>query len=146
VCAGHRQGYKKGVGRVGERRGRETQRRAERAELTGLAHGAEREKRDARGNDSMTGDLDPRDREREGARGRRKPAPTDRPHWAVSERKRARVRDWRRQAGSACQGRQARVGLGLVGWFGPKWLFLFPGFSNSFSISFSIGFSNLNSN
>jgi hypothetical protein len=40
-------------------------RRAERAELTGLAHGAEREKRDARGNDSTTGGLGPRDRERE---------------------------------------------------------------------------------
>jgi hypothetical protein len=31
-------------------------RRAERAKLTGLAHGAEREKRDARGNGSTTGD------------------------------------------------------------------------------------------
>jgi hypothetical protein len=41
----------------------------------------------------------------------------------------------------------ARGGLGLVGWFGPKWfLFFFPGFSNSFSISFSIGFFNSNSN
>jgi hypothetical protein len=53
-------------------------RRAERVELTGLAHGAEKEKRDARGN-SSTGDPGPRDREREGARGRRKPAPIDRP-------------------------------------------------------------------
>jgi hypothetical protein len=32
---------------------------AERAKLTGLAHGAEREKRDARGNGSTTGDLGP---------------------------------------------------------------------------------------
>ena len=40
------------------------QRRAEGAELTGLAHGAEREKRDARGNGSTTGDPGPRDRER----------------------------------------------------------------------------------
>jgi hypothetical protein len=39
-------------------------RRAERAELTGLAHGVEREKRDARGNGSMTGDPGPQDRER----------------------------------------------------------------------------------
>jgi hypothetical protein len=39
-------------------------RRAERAELTGLAHGVEREKRDARGNGSMTGDPGPHDRER----------------------------------------------------------------------------------
>jgi hypothetical protein len=66
-------------------------RRAARAELTGLAHGAEREKRDARGNGSMTGDLGPQDREREGARGRRKLAPTDRPHWAASERERERA-------------------------------------------------------
>jgi hypothetical protein len=43
------------------------QRRAERAELTGLAHGAEREKRDARGNGSTTGDPSLRDREREHA-------------------------------------------------------------------------------
>jgi hypothetical protein len=43
-------------------------RRAERAELTGLAHGAEREKRDARGNGSTTGDPGPRNRERKGER------------------------------------------------------------------------------
>jgi hypothetical protein len=78
VCAGHRRGYKKGARREGGRRGRETRRRArvrmrrsmasaERAELTGLAHGAEREKRDARGNDSTTDDPSPRDRERERA-------------------------------------------------------------------------------
>jgi hypothetical protein len=40
-------------------------RRVERAEQTGLAHGAERDKRDARGNGSMTGDPGLRDRERE---------------------------------------------------------------------------------
>jgi hypothetical protein len=39
-------------------------RRAERAELKGLAHGAEREKRDARGNGSTTGETGLRDRER----------------------------------------------------------------------------------
>jgi hypothetical protein len=39
-------------------------RRAERAELAGLAHDAKREKRDARGNGSTTGDLGSRDRER----------------------------------------------------------------------------------
>jgi hypothetical protein len=38
------------------------------AERTRLAHGAEREKRDAWGNGSATGDLGPRDREREGER------------------------------------------------------------------------------
>jgi hypothetical protein len=62
----------------GWRRGREIWRRArvrtrrstasaEGAELIGLAHGAEREKRDARGNGSTTGDPGPRDRERERA-------------------------------------------------------------------------------
>jgi hypothetical protein len=76
VCAGRRWGYKKGAGRVGgvvaEKPGdvrecacADPRRRAERAELTGLAHGAEREKRDARGNGSTTSDLGPRDRERE---------------------------------------------------------------------------------
>jgi hypothetical protein len=41
---------------------------AEGAELIGRVHGAEREERGARGNDSMTGDPSPRDRERERAR------------------------------------------------------------------------------
>jgi hypothetical protein len=45
------------------------QRRAERAELTGLAHSAEREKRDARGNGSTTGNPGPQDRERRRASG-----------------------------------------------------------------------------
>jgi hypothetical protein len=59
VCAGHWQGSKKGDGCVGGRRGREIRRRArvrmrrstasaERAELTGQAHDAEREERGAR--------------------------------------------------------------------------------------------------
>jgi hypothetical protein len=39
---------------------------AGRAELIGRVHGAEREKRDARGNDSALGEPGPRDREREG--------------------------------------------------------------------------------
>jgi hypothetical protein len=76
VCAGHWRGSKKGAGRVGGRRGREIRRRArvrtrrsmasaEGAELTGQAHDAEREERGARGNGSATGDLGPRDRERE---------------------------------------------------------------------------------
>ena len=43
-------------------------RRARKAKLTGLAHGAEREKRNARGNDSTTGKPGPRNREREGER------------------------------------------------------------------------------
>jgi hypothetical protein len=57
-------------------------------------------------------------------------------HEIERERERAGEGNRHRQAGSACQGRQARAGLGLVGWFGSKWLFLFRRFSNSFSISF----------
>jgi hypothetical protein len=79
VCAGHSRGFLKGAGRVGGCHGRETRRRARvrmrwstagarKADLTGLAHGAEGEKRDARGNDSTTGNPGPRDREREGER------------------------------------------------------------------------------
>jgi hypothetical protein len=60
---------------VGGRRGREIRRRArvrtrrstasaEGVELTGQAHGAEREEKGARGNGSATSDLGPRDRER----------------------------------------------------------------------------------
>jgi hypothetical protein len=55
VCAGHWRGSKKGAGRVGRRRGRETRRHARvrtrrstagagKADLTRKAHGAEREK------------------------------------------------------------------------------------------------------
>jgi hypothetical protein len=72
-------------------------RHAERAELTGLAHGAEIEKRDARGNDSTTGDLGPRDTERERERERtgegnrrRQIGPTGQ---RARERERAHARD-----------------------------------------------------
>jgi hypothetical protein len=69
VCAGHWRGSKKGAGRVGGRRGRETRRRvqvrtrrstlsAKGTELTRQAHGAER-KRDTRGNGSTTGEPGP---------------------------------------------------------------------------------------
>jgi hypothetical protein len=101
VCVGRRRGSEKGAGRVGgvvaekPRDGRECacagpRRRAERAELTRMAHGAEREKRDARGNGSTTGDLGPRDRERES--GGSKLAPTGCSHRAESERGSARGR------------------------------------------------------
>jgi hypothetical protein len=102
VCAGHLRGSKKGAGRVGGRRGRETRRRARvhtrwstvragKAELTRQAHGAEREKGTRGGNDSALANR-ARETEREGARRRRKLAPTDRPHWAASEKGRARAR------------------------------------------------------
>jgi hypothetical protein len=80
ASVGHWRGSKKGVGRVGGRRGREIWRcervrtrrstaSAEGVELTGQALGAEREERGVRGNDSVTGDPGPRGIEREGARG-----------------------------------------------------------------------------
>jgi hypothetical protein len=67
---------------VGRCRGREIQRRArvltsrstasvEGAELTGQAHGVERDERGVRGNGSATGDLGLRDRERGSSRGRK---------------------------------------------------------------------------
>jgi hypothetical protein len=76
VCAGHWWGSKKGARRVGGCHGRETRRRARvrtrrsmagagKADLTRQPHGAEREERDARGNDSTAGDPGPRNRERE---------------------------------------------------------------------------------
>jgi hypothetical protein len=75
ACAGHWRGSKMGAGRVGGRRGREIRRRArvrtrrstvsvKGAELTGQAHGVEREERGARGNGLATSDPGPRDRER----------------------------------------------------------------------------------
>jgi hypothetical protein len=67
ASAGQWRGSKKGVGRVGGRRGRETRRRArvctrwsttsaKKVELTRQAHGAEREKEDARGQQLGTGE------------------------------------------------------------------------------------------
>jgi hypothetical protein len=102
VCAGHWWGSKKGVGRVGGHRGREIRRRArvrtrrstasvKKAELTKLAHGAEREKGTRGGNSStLANQAHETHTERERANERRKLAPTGRPHWAASKRGRAR--------------------------------------------------------
>jgi hypothetical protein len=81
---------------------------AEKAELTGLAHGVEGEKRDARGNGSTTGDPGPRDRER--------------------ERERAGEGNRRRQVGLACQVERARGrGRTRAGLNGLPWVELvFP--------------------
>jgi hypothetical protein len=102
---GHGRGSKKGAGRVGGRRGREIRRRvrvrtrwstagAGRADLTGRVHDAERERGEGcsrqRLNNWRTGPA--RQRERRSARVK-KPAPTGRPHWAASERGRARGRE-----------------------------------------------------
>jgi hypothetical protein len=62
-------------------------------ELTRQAHGTEREKGDARGNDStLANRARETDRERERVNRRRKLAPTGWSHWAASERGRARAR------------------------------------------------------
>jgi hypothetical protein len=103
--------------------------RAGKAELTRQADGAEREERGARGNGSATGDLGPRDREREGASGRRKLVPTGWPHWAESERESARGRGELPLTGgvrlSGSSGARARGLAGLSGPSGLLSLFLF---------------------
>jgi hypothetical protein len=58
-------------------------------------------------------------------------APTGRPHQAAGEReRRARERGLAliggvRLSWAAGARARARVGLGLMGWLGPEWLFLF---------------------
>ena len=100
------------------------------AELTGQAHGAEREERGARGNSSATGDLGPRDRERERESAGVKETSADRLAPAVSEREREGTREGELPlTGGVCMsgGAGARVrGLaGLSGPTGPLPLFLF---------------------
>jgi hypothetical protein len=155
---GHQRGYKKRVGRVGGHRGRETRRRARvrmhRSTATRGEGGAdravprrrEREKRDARGNDSTTGDPGPRDRERAGeVNWRRQDGPT-----GQKAREGARAGDLPLRGGvhlSGTVGARASslAGLNWAGWAaGLLSFFFFSGFSNSFSISFSIWFSNPN--
>jgi hypothetical protein len=79
--------------------------------------------------------------QREGERAHaRETAPTGRPHGVEREREEASERRLALTCGvrlSDTMGARARArGLGLVGWFGPNWLFLFPGISNCFSIYF----------
>jgi hypothetical protein len=137
---------------VGGRRGREIRRRArvrtrrstasaEGAELIGRVHGAERGERGVRGNGSATSGLDPRDREREGARGeenwRRQAGPT---RQRAREGGHTRGRTTADRRGPPVRRRERAAWLGLVARLGCFLLFFFSGFSNSFSISFSIGF------
>jgi hypothetical protein len=102
----HLRGSKKGAGRVGGRRGREIRRRARvctrwstasagRAELIGRVHGAEREreKRDARGNDSAPGEPGPRGRKRGGTHAAKQLAPIGRPQRAEREKEREKERE-----------------------------------------------------
>jgi hypothetical protein len=64
-------------------------------ELTRQAHGAEREK-GMRGHNGSALANRACETEREIVNGRRKLAPTGRPHWAASERGRAHTRENRR--------------------------------------------------
>jgi hypothetical protein len=160
ASAGHWRGSKKGVGRVGGRRGRETRRHARvctrqptagagKAELTRRAHGAEREKgtcgatarrlaNRARKTDRET------ERERTGeGNWRRQVGPTGQ---RAKEGGRARERTAADRRGPPVRRRRRAAWLGLVGRLGCFLFFFFSGFSKSFSISFSIGFSNPNSN
>jgi hypothetical protein len=126
---------------VGGRRGREIRRCARvrtrwstastgRAELTGRVHGTQREKRDARGNNSAPSEPGPRDRERRGARVK-KLAPTSRPQWTESERERARTGEKaaadRRDPPVRRRGRAAWLGrarpAGLLCVFPFLWIF-----------------------
>jgi hypothetical protein len=130
VYAGHWRGDKKGARRVGERRGREIRRRAQvctrrsmagagKVDLTGRVHGAERVK-GTRGTTARHWRSGPtRQREREGANGRRKLAPTDRSHSAARERGRegARVCADRRDLPIRQRG---LAGVGLIGCLGPN--------------------------
>jgi hypothetical protein len=136
---------------VGERRGREIQRRALMrtrwstanavgAELTRQAHGADREERGVWGNGSTTGGPSPRDRERERVG---KKTGTNRLAPLGSERGREGAREGELPLIGGVRlsdGADARPGWADWAGLGCFLLFFFPKFSNSFSISFSIGF------
>jgi hypothetical protein len=119
---GHRRGYKKRVGRVGGRRGRETRRRArvrmrwsmvgaKKADLTKQVHDTERVKGTRGGNGSALANW-ARETERERERERERESESngaDRPVPLSSERARERGRSGsHRQVGLACQAERAR--------------------------------------
>jgi hypothetical protein len=150
ACTRHWRGSKKGAGRVGGRRGRETWRRARvrtrrsttragKAELTKQAHDVEREKGTHGGNGSATGEPGPRDTQRERGSARVKETGADRlvPAGRERERERARERGTAADRWSPPVRRHGRAGA-RPGWagLGCFLLFFFSGFSNSFSISF----------
>jgi hypothetical protein len=111
----------------------------------------EREKRDARGNGSATGEPGPRGRGRREALRGKQHAPTGRPHRAESERERERERERKRPltGGSHLSGGTgARPGWAELGCWGTfpfsfsldfliPFLFLFSKVSNS---KFKLGF------
>jgi hypothetical protein len=102
------------------------------------------------GNGSAPDRMGPRDREGRGTRRRsnwrRQVSPTG--HRARGREGSAGQTAADRRGPPVRGGRRAdaRHEWAELGWFGPKWLFLFPEFPNSFSIYFSLGFSIPNSN
>jgi hypothetical protein len=102
-------------------------RRVERAELTRLAHDAEREKRDTRGNDSTTGDPGPRDRERGSERAKETGADRLAPLSSEREREGARERELPLIGGVRMSGGAGARVCGLAGLSWARWAALrFP--------------------
>jgi hypothetical protein len=131
-----------------ERRGRGSRRRARvrarwstagagRAELTGEAHGAERERRDARGNGSAPGRVGPRGREGRGASGRR-----NRRRQLGPTGQRAREREESAGQSTADRGVLLSGAVGARGWawwagLGQNGFFFFLNFLIAFPLLFS---------
>jgi hypothetical protein len=111
---------------------------AGRAELTGEAHGADRERKGAWGNGSASGIAGPRGREGRGRTGEETGADSSAPLGSEREREES--------AGQSAADRRSppvRGGrrVGACGWawwanLGQNGFFLFPEFPNCFSISF----------
>jgi hypothetical protein len=142
---------------VGGCRGREIRRHArvrtrrstasaEGAELTGQAHGAEREEKGCAGQqlgDWRSGPA--RERERERVQGRKTSADRSTPLGSEQEREGAREGELPLTGGvRLSDSAGARPGWADLGRLGCFTLSFFFEFFNSFSISFSIGFSNRN--
>jgi hypothetical protein len=114
---------------------------AGRAELTGEAHGVERERTGARVNDSTTGKTGPQSRERRRARGRRNRRRQLGPTGQRARERRVRGRELPLIGGSHLSGSAgAQHGWTELGRLGCFAFFLFPEFPNCFSISFLLGF------
>jgi hypothetical protein len=97
-----------------------------------LAHDGEGEKRDARGNDSTTGDPGPRDRERGSARAKETGADRSAPLGSEREKEGARER-LAPTGGVRLSGAAGTRGTGPGGLvWAEMGFFFFPGFSNSF--------------
>jgi hypothetical protein len=88
-------------------------------ELTGQAHGTEREERGARGNGSATGDPGPRDRERGSERAKETGADGMAPASSEREREGAREGELPLTGGVRLSGGASTRARGLAGLSGP---------------------------